>query len=98
VGAVALAIGGLLPKVSHVPRERFVALGVAYGLLALVFVIGGSLRDRAARRAIAVNSFAELPPWAVTALTTYLAVLIVPPLCSASSAGRGRNRGVGCRP
>src|SRR5208283_1380497 len=73
VGAVALAIGGLLPKLSHVPRERFEALGVGYGLLALIFVVGGSLRDRAAQKAIAEGSFAELPVWAVVALTIYLA-------------------------
>jgi putative membrane protein len=77
VGAVALAIGGLLPRLGHVPRERFEALGVGYGVLALIFVVGGSLRDRAAQRAIAANSFAEVPTWAVAGLTIYLAALIV---------------------
>jgi len=77
VGAVALAIGGLLPKLSHVPRERFEALGVGYGVLALIFVIGGSVRDRASQRAIAANSHAELPGWAVGGLTVYLAALII---------------------
>jgi len=77
VAAVALAIGGILPKLSHVPKERFEALGVGYGVLALIFVVGGSVRDRASQRAIAANSFAELPAWAVAALTIYLAVLIV---------------------
>jgi len=76
VGAVALAIGGLLPKVSNVPRVRFEALGIGYGVLALVFVIGGSVRDRASQRAIAANSFAELPVWVVAGLTVYLSILI----------------------
>lgn len=77
VAAVALAIGGLLPKVSNVPRERFEALGIGYGILALIFVIGGSIRDRASQRAIDAGSFAELPIWVVATLTTYLSVLIV---------------------
>lgn len=76
VAAVALAIGGFLPKVSHVPRERFEALGIGYGVLALIFVIGGSVRDRASQRALAANSFAELPVWVIAALTVYLSVLI----------------------
>jgi uncharacterized membrane protein YidH (DUF202 family) len=77
VGAVAFAIGGLLPKVGHVPRIRFEALGIGYGVLALIFVIGGTLRDRASRKAIAVNAHADVPTWAVAAITAYLIVLIV---------------------
>ena len=77
VGAVAFAIGGLLPKVSHGPRVRFEALGVGYGILALIFVIGGTLRDRASRKAIAVNDHADVPTWAVVAISAYLVGLIV---------------------
>jgi len=77
VAAVALAIGGLLPKLSHVPRERFEALGVGYALLAVAFVVGGTIRDRAAQKAIDQGSFAALPTWAVATLTVYLAALIV---------------------
>lgn len=82
VGAVALAVGELLPKLSHAPRERFMALGIGYGILALIFVIGGSVRDRAARRAIEEGGFADLPGWAVTGLTAYLAILVVASVAS----------------
>ena len=77
IAAVALAIGGLLPRLSHVPRGRFIALGVGYGVLAVVFVVGGSIRDRASRKAFAANSFAELPTWMVATLTIYMTLLVV---------------------
>jgi|SRR5271169_2773764 len=77
IAAVALAIGALLPRLSHTPRVRYIALGIGYGALALVFVIGGSLRDRASRRALEINSFAELPTWVVATLTGYITLLVV---------------------
>jgi uncharacterized membrane protein YidH (DUF202 family) len=55
LGAVALAIGGLVPKVSHAPDERFIAFRIGCGLLALIFAIGGSVRDRGVVTAITVN-------------------------------------------
>jgi putative membrane protein len=67
VGAAALAIGGLVPKVSHAPNKRFIAQGIGYGLRALIFVIGGSVRDRAVQRAIAASCRAV-----VTAITVSL--------------------------
>jgi uncharacterized membrane protein YidH (DUF202 family) len=76
VAAVSLAVGGLLPRVDHRERARFVALGVAYGVLALVFIIGGAWRDRAARRAIERRSFSEPPSWVMVAITAYLSVLV----------------------
>ena len=75
--AVALAVGAILPKLGDVPRARFVALGIGYGILALIFVVGGSLRDRQSRRALATNGFTEVPGWVVTTVTTYLVVLVV---------------------
>jgi hypothetical protein len=54
-----------------------VALGIGYGLLAVIFVIGGSLRERQSRRALAANGFAEVPGWAIVAVTAYLTVLVV---------------------
>ena len=69
VAAVALAIGGLLPRLGHVPRERFIALGVGYGILGLIFLIGGAVRDRSSRKALKVGAFAELPSSLVIAIT-----------------------------
>ena len=77
VAAVALGIGGLVPKLSGLPKERFILLGVGYGVLALIFVIGGSIRDRASRRALASNDFAELSPTAVTLITSFASILII---------------------
>jgi uncharacterized membrane protein YidH (DUF202 family) len=77
VGAVALAVGSLVPRVSGIPKDRFIALGVGYGILALIFVVGGSIRDRIVQKAVAAGSFAELPTWVVTALTVYISMLMV---------------------
>ncbi len=66
-----------MPKLSQVPRERALALGVGYGILALVFILGGSLRDNASRKALEANSFSKLPIWAVTVITIYISTLII---------------------
>ena len=75
--AVALGVGAILPRLGDVPKARFQALGVGYGLLALVFVIGGSVRQRRSRRALAQNTFAELPGWEVVAITAYMSALVI---------------------
>ena len=75
--AVALGVGAVLPKLGDAPRGRFIALGIGYGILAIIFVVGGSLRDRQSRRALAANRFAEVPDWVVAAVTVYLTVLVV---------------------
>ncbi len=75
--AVALAVGALLPKLGTHPRGRFVALGVGYGILALIFVIGGTLREQASRKALATRGFAKLADRAVLAVTVYITVLII---------------------
>jgi uncharacterized membrane protein YidH (DUF202 family) len=75
--AVALAVGAVLPKLGDTSRSRFVALGVGYGVLALVFVIGGSISEQRSRRALANNTFAELPGWAIVAVATYISALVV---------------------
>ncbi len=75
--AVAIGIGAVLPKLGDGPRGRFVALGIGYGLLALIFVIGGSLRERQSRRALATNTFASVPGWVISTITLYISVLVV---------------------
>jgi len=75
--AVAIGIGAVLPKLGDEPRGRFVALGIGYGILALIFVIGGSLRERQSRRALATNTLASVPGWVITAITLYITALVV---------------------
>ena len=77
VGAVALAIGGLLPKVDHSRRDFYIAVGVAWGILALAFVVAGTVRDRATRRALEAGSFAPVPRWWVIVLSAYIAVTLI---------------------
>jgi len=74
--AVALAVGAVLRKLGDQPRSRFVALGVGYGVLALIFVIGGSIREQQTRRALADNSFTELPGWSIAAVAVYISALV----------------------
>jgi uncharacterized membrane protein YidH (DUF202 family) len=75
--AVALAVGGILPKLSQVPRDRALALGAGYGILALIFVIGGSLRNEASHKALEAGSFVKLSSRIVLAITCYTVVLII---------------------
>jgi uncharacterized membrane protein YidH (DUF202 family) len=75
--AVALAVGAFLPKLDGIPRARFVALGVGYGVLALIFVIGGTVRDKLSRRALKHGDFAQVPDWFVDVVTVYISVLVV---------------------
>jgi putative membrane protein len=75
--AVALGVGGLLPHLAHLSRPRFVALGAGYGVLALFFVVGGSLRSLASTRALERNSFATLSGRMVTIATCYISVLVI---------------------
>ena len=77
VSAVALGIGGLVPKLSGLPKERFILLGVGYGVLAIIFVVGGSLRDRTSREAISRNDFVPLSPKVVTWISIYTCLLII---------------------
>ena len=75
--AIAIALGGLLPKVSSVPRERLVGLALGYGVLALIFIIGGTLRERSSHAALGRNEFAEISTKLVVAVTSYLTLLII---------------------
>jgi putative membrane protein len=75
--AVALGVGAVLPKLGDEPRATFIALGIGYGVLAVLFVIGGSLRERQSRRALAQNRFVEVPGWVVATMTIYITALVV---------------------
>jgi uncharacterized membrane protein YidH (DUF202 family) len=75
--AVALGVGGLVPHLSGLPRTRFLALGAGYGALALFFIIGGTIRAARSHRALAEDSYAELPTTVMVAVATYVSALVI---------------------
>jgi putative membrane protein len=76
VSTVALAVGRLLPSVTHGARWPPRLLGLGYGLLALgVFVIG-ALRQRDTASALRRGSFDELSRPVVIALTSFSILLL----------------------
>jgi putative membrane protein len=74
---VALAVGAIVPHVTHLSRTRFVALGAGYGVLALFFVIGGNLRAKASDRALAHRNYADFSGLVMTIATCYISVLVI---------------------
>jgi uncharacterized membrane protein YidH (DUF202 family) len=76
-GAVALAVGGLLPRLGDLPRPRFLALAAGYGVLSLFFVIGGSVRGHLSRQALAHQGFSALSEWVIVVVTVYISALVV---------------------
>jgi putative membrane protein len=75
--AVAIAVGGIVPHLSGLPRERFILLGVGYGAVALVFVIGGTMRSRASTRALDRGEFIPTPMGFVLTMTVVISALVV---------------------
>lgn len=76
-GAVAIGVGGVVPHLAKLPGERFLALGAGYGLLALFFIVGGTVRAWRSQEALARGSYATVP-WALLVLVTvYLVALVI---------------------
>ena len=67
--AAAIAVGRLLPVVTHGARWPFRVIGLGYGLLAVVVLIVGALRQRHVSAALRRGSYAELSSPLVTWLT-----------------------------
>jgi uncharacterized membrane protein YidH (DUF202 family) len=65
--AVGVGFGGL-PHIAHVTRWPFVAAGVLFVLLGIVFVGFGSQRQRAVESALDRGEFSRLDPRVVAAL------------------------------
>lgn len=74
---VALAVGKFLPDVAHLPKVPFLGLGVGWGVLAVIFVTFGTVRQGRDDRAIQAGSFIQLGQITMTALSTYVLLLIV---------------------
>jgi putative membrane protein len=75
VGAVAIAVGRLLPGLTHGARWPFRVLGLGYGLLSVLVLMVGAIRQRHTAEALRRGSFADLSSPLVTWLTA-LAILL----------------------
>ena len=75
--AVAVAIGRLIPAVSKAPRAPFLWIGTGFGVLALVMIVFGAVRQREVTRSLAEGEYADLNPVVVLAMTLLLAVLTI---------------------
>lgn len=69
VGAVALAVGRLLPALTPGARWGFRALGIGYALMSVAMLLIGADRQRRATSAIRRGSFEELTTPLVAWLT-----------------------------
>ena len=75
--AVAVAIGRLIPAVSKAPRAPFLWIGTGFGVLALVMIVFGAVRQREVTRSLAEGEYADRNPVVVLAMTLLLAVLTI---------------------
>ncbi|HZO79314.1 MAG TPA: DUF202 domain-containing protein [Solirubrobacteraceae bacterium] len=60
VGAVALAVGRLLPGLTHGAQWPFRAVGIGYGVLSVAILLVGALRQQRTSSALRRGEFAEL--------------------------------------
>jgi len=75
--AVAIAVGRLVPTVTHGAKWPFRVIGIGYGVLAIVALIAGAIRQRRTADALRRGSYEELSPPLVTWLTAGAVVLSV---------------------
>jgi len=73
--AVSLGVGRLIPELGGGPNWPYVAIGAGYAVLGTGFIVYGSWRERAVRRAIEQGTFAY-PDSRVFAALTVLAVVL----------------------
>jgi putative membrane protein len=73
--AIALGVGRLIPAVAHVPTDPYLALGSAYGLLAVLFIMYGTARQIAVSRALEAGRFEQLHRLVINVLTTFMVLL-----------------------
>jgi hypothetical protein len=75
--AVALGVGRILPAVTHDRPWPFIALGVGYAILAIIFVVFGTARHRAVSAALAAGRFEPLKPPILLLITILLLTLTI---------------------
>ena len=73
--AVAIAVGRLVPSVTHGERWPFRVIGIGYGALAVAAVVAGALRQRRTADALRRGSYEELSSPLVVWLTAAAVLL-----------------------
>jgi putative membrane protein len=73
--AVSLGVGRVVPELGGGPDWPYAAIGAGYAVLGTLFIVYGSVRERAVRRAFERGEFAY-PDTRVFALLTALAVVL----------------------
>src|ERR1700751_2698242 len=58
--AVAIAVGRIIPQLTHGPRWPFRVLGIAYGLIAIAVLVFGGVRQQRTADALRRGSYDEL--------------------------------------
>ncbi len=75
--AVAIAVGRLIPVISHGAHWPFRVLGIGYGVLAVAALIAGALRQRQTSDALKRGAYRELSSPLVMWLTAGAVVLSI---------------------
>jgi putative membrane protein len=75
--AVAIAVGRLVPGVTHGVRWPFRVVGIGYGLLAIAALVAGAIRQRRTSDALRRGSYEALSSPLVTWLTVAAIVLSI---------------------
>jgi|SRR5581483_139401 len=73
--AVAIAVGRIIPDVTHGTRWPFRIVGIGYGLLAVAALVIGAVRQRTTAEALRRGSYSELSSPVVTWLTAAAVLL-----------------------
>ena len=75
VTALALALGRVLPSLTHGARWPFELLGIGYGMVAIAVVVAGGLRQRRAADALRRGEFDALSGSMVIVFTVAVVTL-----------------------
>jgi putative membrane protein len=73
--AVAVAVGRLIPGITHGARWPFRVVGIGYGVLAVAALVIGAVRQHETASALRRGSYAELSTPAVMWLTAAAVIL-----------------------
>ena len=76
-GAVAIAVGRLVPVITHGARWPFRLLGIGYGVLAVVALLAGAVRQHRTADALRRGSYEKLSSPLVMWLTAGALLLAV---------------------
>lgn len=69
--AVSVGTGRIVPELTGGPQWPYTALGVAYGLFGIAFIVYGFMRQHAVEQAIAQGEYAPLDERFTAALTIF---------------------------